>query len=173
MCRLTSISSLLQSMISSGSMPATGQPTTLRVSSPQAPLVVMPTDSSAAKISGMSSMRSQCIWMVWRVVMSEKPWANRSVSSRDDAGLGGSELAAGDLCAEHEVAGVLGLLAIDAVPLEALEIVIGDGGETALRVAVDIVDDGEAVFLLLELLLGGEGDEALLDGGEIGMDFDH
>jgi len=37
-------------MISSGSMPATGQPTTLRVSSPHAPLVVMPTESSWAKI---------------------------------------------------------------------------------------------------------------------------
>ncbi len=33
----------------------------LRVSSPHAPLVVMPTASSSAKISGISSIRSQCI----------------------------------------------------------------------------------------------------------------
>ena len=92
---------------------------------------------------------------------------------RDDAGLGGGELAAGDLGPEHEVAGILGFLAVDAVPLEALEIAVGDGGEAALRVAVDIVDDGETVFFLLQLLLRGERDEAALHGGEIGMDFDH
>ena len=55
----TSWSCGVPSMISSGSIPATGQPTMFRVSSPQAPLVVIPTDSSSAKITGISSMRSQ------------------------------------------------------------------------------------------------------------------
>ena len=82
-------------------------------------------------------------------------------------------MATGDFCAEHEEAGVLGLLAVNAVPLEAFEIVVVDGGEAGLGVAVDIVDDVEGVFFLLELLLWGEGDEALFYGGEIGMDLDH
>ncbi len=91
----------------------------------------------------------------------------------DDMGLGGGELAAGDFGPEHEVAGVLGLLSINAVPFEALEVVVRNGVETAFGVPVDVVDDGERVFLLFELLLRSEGDEALSDGGEIGMDFGH
>jgi len=79
----------------------------------------------------------------------------------------------GTLSRSMKYPGVLGLLPVDAVPLETLEIVIRDGGEAALRVAIDVVDDVERVLLLLELLLRGEGDEALLDGGEIGMDLDH
>ena len=79
--------------------------------------------------------------MVWRVVMSREAVGELVGELRDDARLRGVELAAGDLRAQHEVAGVLRLLAIDAVPLEPLEILVGDRGEAGLRVAVDIVDD--------------------------------
>ena len=49
------------------------QPTTLRVMSPQAPDVVMPTRSRRSKISGMFSSGIQWIWKHWRVVQSMIP----------------------------------------------------------------------------------------------------
>ena len=49
------------------------QPTTLRVMSPQAPDVVIPTRSSRSKISGTFSSRIQWIWKHWRVVQSITP----------------------------------------------------------------------------------------------------
>ena len=64
------------------------------------------------------------------------------------------ELSAGNLGAEHEKAAVLGALAIDAVPLEAVEIVLGNGLETGLGVAINIVDDVEAILDRFELFLG-------------------
>ena len=54
------------------------QPTTLRVMSPQAPDVVIPTRSSRSKISGMFSSRIQWIWKHWRVVQSITPRPNSS-----------------------------------------------------------------------------------------------
>ena len=56
-----------------GAMPASVQPTTLRVMSPQAPEVVSPTRSRRAKISGMLSSVIQWIWKHWRVVQSMIP----------------------------------------------------------------------------------------------------
>src|SRR5581483_8330290 len=87
--------------------------------------------------------------------------------------LDGVELAAGDAQAHHEKARILRLLPVDAVPLHAVEIAGIDRGEARLRVAIDVVDDVEAVFIQLHLLLRGEGDEALLDGGVVGLDIDH
>ncbi|NBS79373.1 hypothetical protein EBS57_06090 [bacterium] len=55
----TARSSGVASRIASGSIPATGQPTTFRAISPQAPLEVIPTDSRRLKISGNCSIRSQ------------------------------------------------------------------------------------------------------------------
>ncbi len=49
------------------------QPTTLRVMSPQAPLVVSPTRSRRSKISGTLSSVIQWIWKHWRVVQSMIP----------------------------------------------------------------------------------------------------
>ena len=54
-------------------MPASVQPTTLRVMSPQAPLTVSPQASRRSKISGTLSSVIQWIWMHWRVVQSRKP----------------------------------------------------------------------------------------------------
>ena len=58
------------------------QPITLRVMSPHAPEVVMPTRSRRSKISGMLSSRIQWIWKHWRVVQSITP---RPKSSAIDA----------------------------------------------------------------------------------------
>ena len=55
---------------SPASTPETGQLRTLRAESPQAWTVVSPTAANRRQIRGMSSMRSQWIWMVCRVVMS-------------------------------------------------------------------------------------------------------
>ena len=60
-------------------MPASVQPTTLRVMSPQAPEVVSPTFSSREKTSGTSSSVSQWFWKHWRVVQSMIPRAKSSV----------------------------------------------------------------------------------------------
>ena len=73
----------------------------------------------------------------------------------------------------HEIAAVLRLLPIDAVPLHPVEIVRLDRGEAGLRVAVNVVDDVEAVLIQLHLLLRSERDETLFDGGEVGRDFGH
>ena len=54
------------------------QPTTLRVMSPQAPHVVIPTRSRRSKISTMFSSRIQWIWKHWRVVQSMTPRPNSS-----------------------------------------------------------------------------------------------
>ena len=48
---------------SSASMPETGQQSTLRAESPQACTVDTPTAANRRQIRGMSSMRSQWIWM--------------------------------------------------------------------------------------------------------------
>ena len=60
-------------------MPASVQPTTLRVMSPQAPEVVSPTFSSREKTSGTWSSFSQWFWKHWRVVQSMIPRAKSSV----------------------------------------------------------------------------------------------
>ena len=60
---------------SSGSMPDTGQPVTLRGMSPHAPAVAIPTASKRRRMSGTSWMVSQWNWKFWRVVMSQKPRA--------------------------------------------------------------------------------------------------
>ena len=52
------------------STPDTGQLSTLRAESPQAWTVVRPTAANRRQMRGMSSMRSQWIWTVWRVVRS-------------------------------------------------------------------------------------------------------
>ena len=52
------------------STPETGQLSTLRAESPQACTVVSPTAANRRQIRGMSSMRSQWICTVWRVVRS-------------------------------------------------------------------------------------------------------
>ena len=57
-------------------MPASVQPTTLRVMSPQAPFVVSPQASRRSKISGTCSSRIQWIWKHWRVVQSTMPRPN-------------------------------------------------------------------------------------------------
>ena len=64
-----------ESKNSSAVTPASGQPTTLRHTSPQAWALVSPMRSSVSKISGTSSMRSQCSCRHWRVVTSpvERP----------------------------------------------------------------------------------------------------
>ena len=62
-------------------MPASVQPTTLRVMSPHAPEVVSPTSSSRANSSGISSSFSQWFWKHWRVVQSMIPRAYSSVMS--------------------------------------------------------------------------------------------
>ena len=58
------------STTSSASTPETGHEQTLRAESPQAWTVVRPTSQNRCQIRGMSSMRSQWSWIVWRVVMS-------------------------------------------------------------------------------------------------------
>ncbi len=60
----------LPSMISSAAMPATGDPSTTRGTSPQASVVDRPTDSRRRQISGTSSTRIQCSWMFCRSEMS-------------------------------------------------------------------------------------------------------
>ena len=55
---------------SSASTPDTGQHSTLRAESPQACTVVSPTAANRRQIRGMSSMRSQWICTVCRVVRS-------------------------------------------------------------------------------------------------------
>ena len=52
------------------STPDTGQHSTLRAESPHACTVVRPTAANRRQIRGMSSMRSQWICTVWRVVRS-------------------------------------------------------------------------------------------------------
>ncbi len=60
----------MASKASSASTPETGQLRTLRAESPQACTVVSPTAASRRQMRGMSSIRTQWIWTVWRVVMS-------------------------------------------------------------------------------------------------------
>ena len=78
-------------------MPASVQPTTLRVMSPQAPDVVSPTCSRRAKISGTSSSVIQWIWKHWRVVQSMIPRPKSSAIDGHDLGLVGGEDALDDL----------------------------------------------------------------------------
>ena len=52
------------------STPETGQLSTFRDESPHAWTVVSPTAANRRQTRGMSSMRSQWIWTVWRVVRS-------------------------------------------------------------------------------------------------------
>ena len=73
----------------------------------------------------------------------------------DNPGLSSIELAPRDLGPQHEITGVFGLLAIHAVPLEALEIFLCDRCEAALRISINVMNDGQPVFLLLEFLLRG------------------
>ena len=63
------------SMISSASMPASGQPRITRGVSPQASVVDRPTDSSASQMSGTFSISIQCSWMFCRSVTSAVPRA--------------------------------------------------------------------------------------------------
>ena len=58
------------STTSSASTPETGHEHTLRDESPHACTVVRPTSKNRCQTRGMSSMRSQCSWMSWRVVRS-------------------------------------------------------------------------------------------------------
>ncbi len=52
------------------STPDTGQLSTLRAESPHAWTVVSPTAANRRQMRGTSSIRSQWIWTVWRVVRS-------------------------------------------------------------------------------------------------------
>ena len=63
------------SAISSASAPASGQPVILRVTSPQVPIVVMPTPYRVRMISGRLSTCTQWSWMFCRTVMSATPRA--------------------------------------------------------------------------------------------------
>ena len=67
------------SRIWSWPIPASVQPTTLRVMSPQAPDVVIPTCARRENTSGTSSSVSQWFWKHWRVVQSMMPRAKSSV----------------------------------------------------------------------------------------------
>ncbi len=67
--------------------------------------------------------------------------------------LRGVELSAGNLGAQHEVAAVLRALAIDAVPFEAVEVVLRDRLEADPGIAVDVVNDVETVLGHLEFFL--------------------
>ena len=69
--------SAVPSMISSASMPASGQPRITRGVSPQASVVDRPTDSSASQMSGTFSISIQCSWMFCRSVTSAVPRAYR------------------------------------------------------------------------------------------------
>jgi hypothetical protein len=60
------------SISSCASTPATGQPVTLRTTSPQAPRGESPTESSASTAAGRDSTVSQCNWIAWRVVISAR-----------------------------------------------------------------------------------------------------
>src|SRR5262249_32969495 len=77
------------------------------------------------------------------------------------------ETTAGNLRAQHEVAGGLRLLAVEPVPLEALELLLGNRREAELGVPVKIGQNIEAVLLLLDLLLTSEFAPTRLDVGEI------
>jgi hypothetical protein len=63
------------------------------------------------------------------------------------------ELPAGNLGAEHEIAAVLRALAVDTVPLEAVEVVFRNRLEADLGVAIDVVNDVEAILDDFELFL--------------------
>jgi len=122
-----------------------GAATTLRAMSPQAPLVLNPTLWISEKIVGTSSIRSQWNWMVSRVVMSEKPCPKRSAISASFAACADVSRPPGMRC-DHEIARILRLLAIDAVPLHTIEVVGVNRGETSLGVAINVVDDLQAVL---------------------------
>ena len=70
----------------------------------------------------------------------------------DLAELGRGELPAGDLDADHEVP-VVGSLTVDAVPLESLELVLGDVVVVHPGVAHQILPDVQAVLLALDAFL--------------------
>jgi hypothetical protein len=111
------------------SSPASGQPVTLRTTSPQAPLGLRPISVSASTISTSASMVSQCSWIFCRVVMSARLRACFLVIA-DDAELVRGEQAVGQADAHHEVLGGLAFaalaagdasavaLGVDAPPLE-------------------------------------------------------
>ena len=90
-------------MSSSAAMPATGEPSTTRGTSPHASVVPRPTASRRRQISGTSSTRIQCSWMFWRSVRSAVSRPNSVEMPRDHAELLGRELPAVDAHAEHEV----------------------------------------------------------------------
>jgi hypothetical protein len=69
------------SINSSASTPATGQPVTLRVTSPQAPSVVIPVRQSVSNTVGRSSIVTQWSWTFCRTVRSATPRAWRSARS--------------------------------------------------------------------------------------------
>ena len=58
------------SISSSAAMPATGEPSTTRGTSPHASVVPSPTASRRRQISGIDSTSIQCSWMFWRSVRS-------------------------------------------------------------------------------------------------------
>ena len=68
--RSSSATSGRESISSWPSTPASGQPTMLRQTSPQAWVNESPTAFSSSSTSGMSSIERLCSWMFWRVVMS-------------------------------------------------------------------------------------------------------
>src|SRR5216117_4022292 len=101
------------STISSTSTPASGQPVTLRVTSPHVPCVVIPLRHSVWKTSGRSSSVTQWSWMFWRTVTSAIPRVALGEPG-DRAKLVSLELTVRDPDADHEVARRLALTTLAA-----------------------------------------------------------
>ena len=158
------------SMISSASRPASGQPRITRGVSPQASVVVRPTDSRASQIAGTFSISTQCSWMFCRSVTSAVPRAYRREMSAMARSCSVVELAAVDPDPQHEVAVVeflrlehRGLAAVDAGPALGVQPVPAEPAAQVGRVdrveallGVDVDDplaDVEPVVVLLVLLV--------------------
>ena len=108
------------STISSASTPASGQPVMLRVTSPQAPSVVMPVRQSVSSTVGRSSIVTQWSWTFWRTVRSAMPRAYRSARSAIARTWCAASDAVRDADAHHEVRRRLALAAFPADRADAV-----------------------------------------------------
>ncbi len=160
-------------MSSSAAMPATGEPSTTRGTSPHASVVERPTASSRRQISGTSSTRIQCSCMFCRSVRSavsrpnsvEMPPITRScsvVSCPPSMRTRSMKYSSSSSCGSSVAVlppSMPGLaLRVEAPPAEAaVQVGRVDAREAARGVdRLDALAHGEAAVLLLPHLVGVE-----------------
>ncbi len=142
-----------ESNSSSAVTPASGQPTTLRQTSPQAWALVSPMRSSVVEDLGhvLDAQPVQLQALARRDVAGRAPEAHREVADR--AQLLGRHGAVRHAHAQHQVAVLLGPLRVQAPPLREREVVGRERVEAArARSDQQVLQDVEAVLALLDAL---------------------